>query len=70
MSGKSLNAAGISFWLAKAIDGLLPDSLGNGHDIRKLVSCHAWLRGIAADEIITVQFMIIIKHLYKEVFRT
>ena len=52
MSGKSLNAAGISFWLAKAIDGLLPDSLGNGHDIRKLVTSHAWFRGIAANEII------------------
>ena len=52
LSGKSLNAAGISFWLAKAIDWLLPESLGKGHDIRKLVTSHAWFRGIAANEII------------------
>ena len=53
LSGKSLNAAGISFCLAKAIDRLIPDSLGKGHDIRKLVTSHAWFRGIATNEIIT-----------------
>ena len=35
-SGKPLNAAGVSYWLAKAIRWLLPLSKGKGHDIRKL----------------------------------
>ena len=38
--------------MAKAINWLLPESFGKGHDIRKLVTSHAWFRGIAANEII------------------
>ena len=51
-TGKSLNAAGISYWLAKSIDWLLPGCLGKGHDIRKLVTSHAWYRGVPANEIV------------------
>ena len=51
-SGKPLNAGGVSFWLAKAISWLLPDSLGKGHDVRKLCTSLAWYRGVPAHDIV------------------
>ena len=51
-SGKELNAGGVSYWLVRAIEWLLPGSLGRGHDIRKLLTSLAWLRGVKTDAIV------------------
>ena len=51
-SGKELNAGGVSYWLVRAIEWLLPGSLGKSHDIRKLSTSLAWFRGVRTDAIV------------------
>ena len=42
----------MSYWLVRAIEWLLPGSLGKGHDIRKLSTSLAWFRGVRTDAIV------------------
>ena len=51
-SGKELNAGGVSYWLVRALEGLLLGSLGRGHDIRKLSTSLAWFRGVKTDAMV------------------
>ena len=52
VSGKTLNAGRLAFFLAKAIDWLVPGSMAKGHDTRKLSTTHAWYTGVRADQIV------------------
>ena len=52
ISGKHLNAGGVSYWLVKAIACLLPGSIEQAHGVRKPATSLAWYRGVPTKEII------------------
>ena len=52
VSGKTLNAGRLAYFLVKAIRWLLPNALPHAHDIRKLSTAHAFAAGISLDKII------------------
>ena len=52
VSGKTLNAGRLAYFLVKAIKWLLPDALPHAHDVRKLSTTHAFAAGVSADKII------------------
>ena len=51
-SGKALNAARLGFFLAKAVQWLLPGSKAKAHDTRRLSTTHASLAGVSAQSIV------------------
>ena len=51
VSGKSLNAGTLAYFLVKAIKWLLPDALPHAHDVRKLSTTHAFVAGMGPDKI-------------------
>ena len=55
-TGSILNAGTLSFWLCKSINYLLPDTICNAHDTRKLAHSLAWARGVPASEIVKKGF--------------
>ena len=52
VSGKSLNAGRLAYFLVKAIKWLLPEALPHAHDVRKLPTTHAFAAGVSTDKII------------------
>ena len=52
VSGKTLNAGRLAYFLVKAIKWLLPDALPHAHDVRKLSTTHAFAAGVSMDKII------------------
>ena len=51
-SGKPLNAGRVAFFLAKAINWLVPDSLARAHDSRRLSTTLAFYLGVPSDRIV------------------
>ena len=52
ISGKTLNAGRLAYFLVKAIRWLLPDALPNAHDVRRLSTTHAFAAGVSLDKIL------------------
>ena len=52
ISGKTLNAGRLAYFLVKAIRWLLPDALPNAHDVRRLSTTHAFAAGVSLDKIV------------------
>ena len=52
-SGKTLNAGRLAYFLAKAIDWLVPEALGKAHDTRKLSTSKAFCAGISAHQLVS-----------------
>ena len=44
--GQELNEGQVSYWLAKAINGMLPGAMGKAPDVKKLSTTMALFRGV------------------------
>ena len=52
VSGKSLNAGRLAYFLAKAIRWLVPDVKARGHDTRRISTTNAFCAGASASQIV------------------
>ena len=52
VSGKTLNAGQVSYWLAKAINWVLTGAMGVADDVRKLSTTMAWFMRVLLDQIV------------------
>merc|ERR1711888_172394 len=57
-TGAALTASTLSYWLCKAINWLVPNSIptARAHDVRKAATSLAWVRGVPLHEIVKQGF--------------